>query len=150
MLAPSTTSRLTESELAADELRPLRWFAGRIAFEGWAALILACGGTFSLIRLWVLSLLSELGLRRAVGARRGDVIAFVLLRAAGVGLGGIAVGVWFGPGVWNLLHGVMADFPVCDGATVARYALVLLSAVVFGAVPPALQAANTSPGRLLT
>ena len=44
----------------------------------------------------------------------------------------------------------MADFPVWDGGTVARYALVLLSAVVLGAVPPVLQAANTSPGRLLT
>ena len=44
-------------------------------------LALACGGTFALMRLWVLSLLTELGLRRAVGARRRHLSGFVLLRA---------------------------------------------------------------------
>jgi hypothetical protein len=150
ILARSTKSELTEFELSANELRPLRWFAGRIAFEGWATLILACAGTFSLIRLWVLSLVSELGLRRAIGARRVDVIAYVCFRAAGVGLGGVAAGLWFGPGVWSLVHGVMADFPAWDSVTVARYALVLLAAGLLGAVPPALRAARTPPSRLLT
>ena len=70
LMLPRSAARLTESELAADELRPLQWFAGRIAFVGWATLALACCGTLSLIWLWVLSLQSELGLRRAVGARR--------------------------------------------------------------------------------
>jgi putative ABC transport system permease protein len=121
-----------------------------IAFVGWVTLILACVGTFSLIRVWVISLLSELGLRRAVGARKSEVIRFVLVRAAGVGIAGIAAGLWFGPGVWNLLHGVMTDFPVWDGATVGRYALILFSAVVLGAVPPAWHAARTSPSSLFT
>ena len=150
VLTRSTRGRLSEYELRADELRPLRWFAGRIELEGWAALILACAGTFALIRLWIVSLLSELGLRRAVGARRVEVLAFVMIRAAGVGLGGAAVGVWFGPGVWKLLQGAMADSPTWDGGTVAPYALLLLSVVLLGALPPAVRAARTPPGRLLT
>jgi putative ABC transport system permease protein len=150
VLAHASRSRLTESELAADELRPLRWFAGRIALVGWVTLTLACVGTFALIRVWVISLLSELGLRRAVGARKWEVIRFVLVRAAGIGIGGVAAGLWFGPGVWNLLHSVMTDFPAWDGETVGRYALILLSAVILGAVPPAWQAARTPPSRLFT
>jgi putative ABC transport system permease protein len=147
-LAPST-ARLTESELAADELRPVQWFAGRIAFVGWATLALGCCGTLSLIWLWVLSLQSELGLRRAVGARRRTVLAFVLVRACGVGFGGVAVALWFGPGVWALLHDVLADFPVWDGGTLLRYALILLFAVLVGALPLAVRATRVSPGRLL-
>src|SRR5262249_18524299 len=88
-LEPFKAVRLAEWEMKADELRPLQWFAGRISVVGWTALILACCGTLSLIRLWVLSLLSELGLRRAVGARRRDVLAFVLSRATGAGLVGV-------------------------------------------------------------
>ena len=119
------------------------------AFVGWATLALACCGTLSLIWLWMLSLQSELGLRRAVGARRRTVIAFVLVRACGVGFGGVAVGLWFGPGVWGLLHDVLADFPVWDGGTLLRYALILLFAVLVGALPLAVRATRVPPGRLL-
>jgi putative ABC transport system permease protein len=149
-LAPARTSRLTEQGLLADELRPLGWFASLIAAEGWAVLVLACGGTFALIRLWVVSLLAELGVRRAVGARRRHIVAFVLIRAAGIALGGIVAGLWFGPGVWNVLHGVMSDLPSWDTAVLARYAAILVAAVMLGAVPPAWRAARTSPGELMT
>jgi hypothetical protein len=150
LMLPRSAARLTEAELVADELRPLQWFAGRIAYVGWATLVPACCGTFSLMWLWLLSLQSELGLRRAVGARRRTVIAFVLLRACGVGLGGMAVGLWFGPAIWNLLHDVLADFPVWDGGTLLRYALILLFAVLVGALPLAVRATRVSPGRLLS
>jgi putative ABC transport system permease protein len=149
-LAPDHTSRLTEQRLLADELRPLGWFATLIQAEGWAVLVLACGGTFVLIRLWVDSLLTELGIRRAVGARRRHIIALVLLRAAGMALGGVAAGLWFGPGLWNVVHGVMADLPAWNADVVARYAAILVAAVVLGAAPPAWRAARTTPGELIT
>jgi ABC-type antimicrobial peptide transport system permease subunit len=85
-----------------------------------------------------------------VGARRRHIIVFVLLRAAGMALGGVAAGLWFGPGVWNVLHGVMADLPAWDPVVVARYAALLVVAVVLGAVPPAWRAARAAPGELMT
>lgn len=54
------------------------------------------------MRLWVTSLLGELGLRRALGARRRQIVGFMLFRAAGVGVGGVAIGLWSGPAVWNI------------------------------------------------
>jgi putative ABC transport system permease protein len=149
-LASDHTSSLTEQRLLADALRPVGWFASVIEAEGWVALVLACGGTFALIRLWVASVLAELGVRRAVGAKRRHIIAFVLLRAAGMALGGIAAGLWFGPGIWNVVHGVMADLPAWDTTVVARYAAILMAAVVLGAVPPAWRAARTTPGELIS
>ncbi|MGH7498694.1 MAG: FtsX-like permease family protein [Gemmatimonadales bacterium] len=143
-------AHVRESELVAAEALPLRWFARWFGFEGWAMLALACGGTFALMRLWVLSLLTELGLRRAMGARRWQLIAFVLLRAAGVGLAGVAVGIWFGPAVWSALGAVVAGLPGWDTATVARFALILTGTAVAGALLPALKAARTSPASLLS
>jgi putative ABC transport system permease protein len=120
-----------------------------MTFEGWAMLALACGGTFALMRLWVTSLLSELGLRRALGATRRQVVGFVLLRAAGVGLGGVLVGLWLGPAVWGIMTGVMADLPTWDAAAVARYAALLIAAAVLGAVVPAWRAARSTPAALV-
>ena len=141
--------RMKESDMLAAEVMPLRWFARWIGYEGWIMLALACGGTFALMRLWVLSLLTELGLRRAVGARRRHLLGFVLLRAAGAGLMGVGVGVWFGPAVWSALGSVVPGFPVWSTATVARFALILLAAAVAGALPPAVRAARTPPAALL-
>lgn len=142
--------RLKESQVLAAEMLPLRWFARWLGFEGWSMLALACGGTFALMRLWVLSLLTELGLRRAVGARRRQLLGHVLLRAAAVGLVGTGVGIWFGPAVWSALGSVIVGLPAWDTPTVARFALLLIGVAIAGALLPAVKAARTSPAGLLS
>ena len=141
--------RLSEARLIAEEALPLRWFARWIGFEGWVMLGLACGGTFILMRLWVLSLLNELGLRRAVGARRWRLLAFVLGRAGAVGLGGVAIGLWFGPAIWAAVGSVIAGLPVWDAPTVARFAVLLVGVAMAGALQPAVRAIRATPAALL-
>ena len=133
--------RTTEAELLSADVLPLRWFARWMTLEGWLMLALAGGGTFALMRLWVTSLLGELGLRRALGARRREVVGFVLLRAAGVGLGGIAVGLGLGPAVWSVMPGI----PAWDPGIIARYAVQLIVCAMLGALPPAWRAARAMP-----
>ncbi len=91
----------------------------------------------------------EFGLRTALGARRGDIIAQVFAESVLVGTVGAAAGVLVGIGsslviAWHTGHTIGADPVVCFQA--------LLSGVVAGAVAgviPARAAAGVLPAEAL-
>jgi hypothetical protein len=134
--------------LVAAEVAPLRWFGRMLGVEGWVILGLATLGCFVVMRLWVASLRYELGVRRAVGARRRAVIGFVLARAAGVAVGGVLIGLWVGLMAWGALATVVAGLPAWDLQAALRYAPVLAGATLAGALWPAWQAARARPAQL--
>jgi putative ABC transport system permease protein len=146
---PGDLMQLSESQLLAAQTAPLRWFGRWFVVEGWAMLSIAVTGAFVLMRLWVLSLLTELGLRRAVGASRRRLLALVFCRAAAVGVGGLGVGLWLGPSVWDVLGSVLGELPKWDPAVAARFAVVLLGTTIAGATLPAWQATQVAPAVLL-
>ena len=141
--------RVSGAALAAAETAPLRWFGSMFAMEGWVLLTSATLGTFIVMRLWVSSRLYELGLRRAVGAHRRAVFGFVLARAAGVAVGGVAIGLWLGLVVWGSLSTIVAGLPPWDLGAALRVAPLLMGAALAGASIPAWQAAGTAPAGLL-
>jgi len=141
--------RVSGAVLAAAETAPLRWFGGMFAMEGWVLLTSATLGTFVMMRLWVISRLYELGLRRAVGARRRNVFGFVMSRAASVAIGGVAIGLWLGLVVWGTLSTIVAGLPPWDLGAALRIAPLLMGAALAGAWLPAWQAARTAPVGLL-
>jgi hypothetical protein len=140
----------SESALAAADAAPLDWFGRWLGFEGWAILAISTVGTFALMQLWVRSLWVELGVRRAVGARRRHLFGTVLLRAAGVALSGVLVGLWFGPPVWDTLPSVMTGFGRWDPMSVGRYASVLVAIALIGVVLPAWRATRATPASLIS
>jgi ABC-type antimicrobial peptide transport system permease subunit len=99
--------------------------------------------------LWVASLLAELGVRRAVGARRRNVLGYVLWRAVLVAVGGAAFGSWLGMMVWDALGSVVAGSPAWDPGAVLRYGLLLGAAALAGALVPAWRASRAAPVELL-
>jgi putative ABC transport system permease protein len=139
---------VSQSQLLAAETRPLRWFATMLASEGWAMLAIATAGAFAMMWLWVASLATELGLRRSVGARRSDVLRYVLARAAVVAAGGVAFGCWSGMMAWDALRSAVAGLPAWDLGAVLRIALLLAAATLVGALLPAWRAARASPAAL--
>jgi putative ABC transport system permease protein len=143
------TVRVSEAGLLAAEAAPLRWFGRLFTVEGWALLAIATIGTFAMMWLWVASLLGELGVRRAVGARRRCVVGYVLSRAVLVAVGGAAFGSWLGMMVWDALTGVISGLPSWDPGAVLRYGLLLGGASLAGALLPAWRAARTTPVALL-
>ncbi len=145
----AVVTRVSEASLLGAEAAPVRWFAGMSGAEGWALLAIATIGTFAMMWLWVSSLLGELGVRRAVGARRGDVMGYVLGRAVAVAIGGAAFGSWLGMMVWDALGGVLPNLPAWEPAQVVRLALLLSAAALAGAWVPARHAARTPPAQLL-
>ena len=121
-------SRISEARVLEAEAAPLRWFGAMFGGEGWAMLLIATIGTFAVMWLWVTSLLRELGVRRAVGARRRHILVFVLSRAGAVALAGIAFGSWVGMMLWDALSAAVARLPAWDPHALARYGLLLAAA----------------------
>ena len=150
-LGPSDApvGHVSETRVLAAEAGPLRWFGKMFGMEGWVILTLATLGTFAVMRLWVASLAHELGVRRAVGARRRHILGFVLARALGVALGGVAIGLWAGLILWDILTAVAAGVPAWDLRLALRFAPLLAGAALAGALFPAWQAARTAPTKLV-
>lgn len=87
----------------------------------------------------------EIGVRRSVGARRGDVLRQVLLEAAGLALAGGAVGLVLAGGIAGLLT-LLSPVPVWLGPSVAaRSLLVALLVGVLAGVLPARRAVRLDP-----
>jgi putative ABC transport system permease protein len=148
-LRAAVTLPVSGAQLLTGELAPLRWFGRMFGMEGWVILTVATLGVFVVMRLWVTSLSYELGLRRSVGARRRDLLRFVLLRAAGVAAGGVAIGLWVGLFVWGALATVVAGLPQWDMALALHIAPLLVGAAFGGALHPAWQASRAAPTELV-
>jgi putative ABC transport system permease protein len=140
---------IAERALLTAEAAPLVWFSRWFAVEGWVTLAIAVVGSFTLMRIWVLSLRPELGLRRAVGAPRGRLLLRILARAARTGLGGVAFGLWFGQAIWSTLPGVMTGAAAWDSRVLVRYSLLLVVTTLAGALLPAWRAMRATPASLL-
>jgi hypothetical protein len=138
-----------ESEVLAADTAPMRWFGRWFTFEGWAMFAIAVAGALGLLRLWGRSLYLNLGIRRAVGARRGQMLSRVLGRAGLVGASSVGLGLWFGPHIWSVLPSMIAGQQVWDTGIVIRYGLLLIGVVLVGAALPAWRAARLTPMALI-
>ena len=147
--AAADVERRGEAALYAAEAAPLRWFGRLFGAEGWAMLAIAVVGTFTVMWLWVASLATELGLRRALGARRRQIVGRVLARAALVAAGGIAFGLWVGMMAWDAVRAGVAGLPAWEPGAVLRYGTILAAAALAGALFPAWHASRRPPARLV-
>ncbi len=108
-------------------------FAGTmLAIFSWVALTLAVMGIFSVISFSVAQQTREIGIRMALGARRGDVLWMVLGRGVVLAAIGIAAGLTGALActrvLASLLFGVRATDPAVFAAVTALLALVALAA----------------------
>jgi hypothetical protein len=123
-------------ELYAGELRPWRLGATMFGVFGTLAVVLAAVGLYGVISLTVTQRTRELGVRIALGARRGDVVRLVMRQGLLVvtigGLLGIAAAIVAGPAVEPLLFRVPAREPLVYGTVMT---LLFVVAVVASIVP---------------
>ena len=114
-------------------------------FFGALAVLLSCIGIYGIMAYAVAGRTSELGLRMALGAQRGNILWLVLRESMLLVLIGVAIGLpaVYGAGklVSSLLFGLTAADPIAlAGAT----ALMFIVAAVAGYIP-ARRAAQTDP-----
>ncbi len=115
-----------------------------LAFGG-LALLLAAIGLYGVLSYGVERRTSEIGVRKALGAREGQVVGMVLresvwLLAAGMALGGVLA---WGSGelIASRLYGLDGGDPVALAATMG----ILLAAALLAAWLPASRAARVDP-----
>ena len=109
------------------------------------ALVIAGVGIHGLLSFAVSQRTQELGIRRALGAQAGSIVAMVLregLVLAAVGMViGIAVALAVGRGMSALLFGVPSGDPI----TIAGAAGLCLLVAILGCLRPAVRAARVDP-----
>ncbi len=145
-----TVIKMTNFEDQVDSrLNSQRLIAQLTSLYGVLALVLAGVGLYGVAAYTVARRTSEIGLRMAIGADRGDVMMMMLRSAmAPIGLGlliGILAALAGGHLVARLLYGVKSHDPLILFIAV----LVLLLSTIPAAIVPARRAASIDPLRAL-
>lgn len=116
---------------------------------GALALVLACVGLYGLLTFNVIQRRSELGLRMALGAKRGDVAWMVTkdaLRLVGIGIAiGVPVALAGARLTANQVSGLLFGVEATDPTTVGVAVLLLAAVAAFAAYLPARRASQVDP-----
>lgn len=142
-------SMISEEELMLAAQRPSRWFGNLFALLGGMILIIGGIGSLVVMRAWLVTLIPELGLRRALGAARWRLVGSVLGRLA-FALG-VAVGFAFyvEPGVRLTLNRIVGG-DVGSGSSLLLGGAVLLGlGALAGIAGPLFRALSEQPAGLM-
>jgi len=133
----------------APQLRPWRLGAVLMGMFGALALLISSIGLYSLLAHMVAARMREMGVRTALGARRGQVLGLVLRYGLGVaGLGlflGLLIALLAGRAVGPLLFDVSPRDPVVYGAVAAT----ILTVTLLACLTPGQRAARVDPATVL-
>ena len=122
-----------------------RMLAALGACFGGLALVLAAVGLYGLLAYAVARSTSEIGIRLALGAQRGEVLGRVLRSALALLAGGIVVGL---PAAWagtRLIGSMLFGLGAGDPLTILLATAVLAATAMGAALVPALRAARVDP-----
>ncbi len=148
-IGAATSAVSSLADRAATERRVLTWFTTLLAGMGIVATLIAIGGLLVMLRLWLDSQRLELGVHRAVGARRRDIQRMVLSRATMVAASGCAFGAWLGLIAWDVLPRVIPGATMWDGQIVVVTGLGLSTMTLLTAALVAQRFTRTPVGTLL-
>jgi putative ABC transport system permease protein len=133
-------SVLIEQDLNGDRL--ITKLSG---FFGILVLLLAANGLYGVISYTTARRTSEIGLRMAIGADRGDVIRMVLSETVFLILAGLAIGLPAALAATRLLRATLAGVTPSDPATIGVVILIMLVAGILAGYIPAARAARVDP-----
>jgi predicted permease len=114
------------------------------AFAGIAAL-LAGIGIHGLLAFAVSQRTREIGVRRALGARSGDILAAVLRRGVLTTAAGVIPGLLLAYAGGRAMEALLAGVQPTDPATFAAAAALCLLMTISGCIAPALRAVHVDP-----
>ncbi|MDY7092114.1 MAG: ABC transporter permease [Acidobacteriota bacterium] len=144
-------SRLAVAQLQSLDDYVAQFFVGARIFTsllggfGVLALFLAALGTYGVLAYSVAQRRHELGVRMAIGARRGQVVGLVTRQGLKLAVLGLILGVPGVIGVTRLIGSTMAGFVGIRPMTVVAVGLVLLAVTVLASLLPARRAASVDP-----
>lgn len=142
-IAVSRTLDLREAVL--QRLSPERLLAWLGGFFGSLALVLAGIGLYGVVSYIVAARKHEIGIRMALGANQGTVIAMILFQAARLILIGCTIGVGLALALMRLADSWLVDVAPGDPLVVGAAILVLLGVGLAAAYLPGRAAARANP-----
>ncbi len=114
-------------------------------FFGVLALLLACIGLYGVLSYTVSQRTSELGIRMALGAQRGNVLWIILHEALTVTIIGTAVGIATALAATKVLASMLFGLTAHDPVTLIGAAVILIAVATLAAALPAWRASRTDP-----
>jgi putative ABC transport system permease protein len=128
-----------------ESMADLRATSRLLGLFGALALGLAAAGIYGVMAFAVTQRTREIGVRIALGARRGDVVSLFVRRGVRLALVGIAVGLVLAAGVGKLMAGVLYGLSPVEAPALAAVAALLAGVAALAAYLPARRAARVDP-----
>lgn len=122
--------------------RVAAWLAGGFAA---LALLLSAVGLYGVIAYSVSQRTREIGVRMALGARRGSVYQLILKEAGWLTLIGVAIGLAASIAAGVLMRSLLFDVQSWDASILGTVAAVLIIAALLASFLPARRAASVNP-----
>ena len=143
------TDLRTQEELLDRMLRSERLLAFLSAGFSVIATALAAIGLAGLLAYAVARRTGEIGLRMALGAAPGRMLAMVMTDSIKLVVAGLVVGIPCAYGIAKLLESSLYELAPADPVTMTASILTLLAVSLVAAFLPALRAAKTAPSAAL-
>jgi predicted permease len=109
------------------------------------ALLLACVGLYSVLSYAVARRANEIGIRMALGARRGDVLWLVMREALALVVAGVVIGLLASLAATRTVSTLLYGLEPNDPLTIAAATLLLLALAALASYLPARRAARVDP-----
>ncbi|MFI5311315.1 MAG: ABC transporter permease [Gemmatimonadales bacterium] len=135
----------TLQESVDPQVRPWRLGASVFSLMGILALIVAAVGLYSVMSYLVAQRTHELGVRIALGARGGDILALVLRGGAGMAAIGVVLGLGLALVCGRFVAPLLFDTSPRDPAVLGGAAVAMLAVAVLASWIPALRARRVNP-----
>jgi predicted permease len=142
--------RITTLEAALNRSLAVRRTAATLfALFAGVALVLAAGGAFGVVSYGVARRRRELGVRLALGARRGQILGLVLGQGAALAALGSALGLLVAAGLGRGLESLLFGVEARDPRVLVAVSALLLGTALLANLLPAWRASRLQPMRAL-
>ena len=135
----------TMDELRASSVTGPRFLMGLVGAFALAALVLAAIGIYGVVSYGVAQRTSEIGVRMALGAGRGDVLRLVVGGGLRLALAGVALGVAGALAATRAMATLLFGVTATDPATFVATTVALAGVATAASLVPALRATRIDP-----
>jgi putative ABC transport system permease protein len=140
---------MTMDEIVGHAAMETSFEATLLAVFSALSLLLASVGLFGVLSFLVTQRTTEIGVRIALGARRGEVLRMVLLDGLRPAIVGLALGLVIAAGVTRYMQSLLVNTKPLDLPVYAVVGAVLLAVAAMACVIPAWTASRLDPMQAL-